>query len=246
MNKFVLLLALTSCGQNTSELDYLSWSRSGIKSSTISASREDTIKVCMKGQASEPDLKRATEWSNESLLIWLRALKTIDIKVTSSITYTCKRPHLTWNLRSGNGRSNASPSKVNIYLARPFGTWTHELGHAFAGLSDTYAGGAGKCKRGQPLSLMCWGAYGPRADHTEWSTLYADDIKGVRDHYDIVFKDEKIAPEWAEDVDVTGPLNPHDPWPILQGVTIIKLDNLVKIVGDEATEIDYSGRILDY
>ncbi len=246
------LLILSSCGGSDikeHQSDYLSWGTSSVKRSTIRASREESIRVCMSGRISRDDADRATAWSTESLLVWLRALKVIDTRVTSRITYTCDNPHLTWNIRSGNGRANARPGQVNIYTARPFGTWSHELGHAFAGLSDTYAGGAGKCKSGQPLSLMCWGAYGPRADHSEYSTLWEDDILGVQANYNKVFRDEKTPADWADQVDLTAAIDPQNPWPTgkkFEPVVTFKDWNIEIASGLTATAIDNSGDILDF
>ena len=48
-------------------------------------------------------------------------------------------------------------------------------------------GAACECQRGQPISNACCGGYGPRADHTKWSTLYDDDIEGSKVAYRKLF-----------------------------------------------------------
>lgn len=214
---FVVATLLTGCGQlptqDASTLNYLSWDSSSVRSSTIADARKETINVCLQGSVTAPDLERSKTWARRAILTWLRTAKVIDVRVTSNVAYSCENRDLTINLRNGSGTSFASPSVSTIYMTRPYGTWTHELGHALAGLNDTYAGGAGSCKSGQPLSLMCWGAYGPRANPEEWSTMWPDDIAGMQANYRKIFQNELVAPEWAGDIDLEAPIDVERPWP---------------------------------
>jgi len=146
---------------------------------------------------------------------------------------------LTIHLRPGKGTSYASPSVTTIYLTRPYGTWTHELGHALAGLGDTYKGGAGSCGN-QPESLMCWGAYGPRANPEEWSTLWLDDIKGIQANYKKVFPSEGTSPAWADTVDLEESIDFDQPWPDTDREEIYFEDHKVELIDGPASEIDYS------
>ena len=66
---------------------------------------------------------------------------------------------------------------------------------------------------GQPQSLMCWGAYGPRSNPLKWSTLWPDDINGLRFNYSRLHKGEFDAPEWGTDMDLEAPLDVTSPWP---------------------------------
>ncbi len=239
-----LNLGLAGCGTENAEkissTDYISWGDSSVRSSTISDVRKETIKVCLSGSVSSENLERSKEWSKRSMLTWMRIFKSIDAEVTDSLTYTCNSPDITWNLRNGSGTSNASPSRINIYMSRPYGTWTHELGHAFIGLSDTYSGRtAGSCKSGQPASLMCWGAYGPRANPDDFSTLWQDDVDGAIANYKKVFGGELSAPDWGEGFDHTQPIDAENPWPEAVTVSEITMDQM-DVVIDESLHEDVS------
>lgn len=238
---FAVVATLAACGrqqqESTSSLNYLAWSESAVRQSTISKARMESINVCLKGSVSAADLERSKTWARSAILAWLRIAKVMDEKVTSKVVFTCANTHLTINLKNGGGTSFASPSVATIYMTRPYGTWTHEFGHALAGLSDTYASGAGKCQSGQPESLMCWGAYGPRADHANWSTMWPDDIAGFRANYKKVFRDQLTAPEWAGDVNLEGPVDLAMPWP---GAEATVVDHMVTVdYAAGATAIDY-------
>ncbi len=228
-------------GSSASQADsrYVSFSESSVKRCTIAHIRKPTLNICLAGQSTGPDFERAKAWAARASLTWLRVLKVIDQSVTRQIAFTCNQKHLTINLRPGGGTSFASPSVSTIYSTRPYGTWTHELGHALAGLGDTYAGGAGKCGS-QPQSLMCWGAYGPRANPDQWSTLWSDDIKGIQANFQKVFPGASIAPAWAQSVDLEKPVDPIDPWPSDAVIEPKVQDHQVQLVKGEASEIDYS------
>lgn len=215
-NIFYYLLLVGACGkpQVGSELDYISWGEAGARRSTISASQKDELKVCLNGNMSQEDFERVKKWSIKSVLTWLRVAKSVDDSVVGKITFTCSRYDLLIRLRPGSGTSFASAGETTIYLARPYGTWTHELGHALAALGDTYQGRtAGSCRSGHDPSLMCWGAYGPRRDHEEFSTLWEDDINGFLHNYRLVFGDEIEAPEWGGELDLLASFDPVEPWP---------------------------------
>jgi hypothetical protein len=204
-------------------------------------SQKQSFNICLQGQASAPDLERAHSWAARASLTWLRALKVLDERVTKNIVFTCQDTHLTIQLRPGKGTSFASPSVTTIYLTRPYGTWTHELGHALAGLGDTYvSGSAGSCG-GQPPSLMCWGAYGPRANPEEWSTLWPDDIQAIQANFHKVFSGEPVQPSWGDSVDLEKPLNLNEPWPSgRESEEVFFKDHRVEILDGPASEIDMS------
>ena len=210
------MVGMASCGQlpMPSVSSFIPWSSSMIRKSTIARSLEPELHICLEGSMNPRDLERVKTWSRRAALTWLRAIKLIDNRILGRIIFSCEKSHLTIRLQQGGGTSYASPSVSTIYLTRPYGTWTHEFGHAFAGLSDTYAGSAaGSCRSGQPESLMCWGAYGPRANPDAWSTLWQDDIKGIHYAYAQVFGGGFQAPDWANTVDPEAPLISDRPWP---------------------------------
>lgn len=217
---------------------YTTFSESSVKRCTMAHARKPSVNICLMGQATGADLERAKFWSARASLTWLRVLKVLDTKVTRQIVFTCSNKHLTINLRPGGGTSHASPSVSTIYLTRPYGTWTHELGHALAGLGDTYQGGAGKCGS-QPQSLMCWGAYGPRANPEQWSTLWSDDIKGIEANFKKIFPGGTEAPDWAQNIDLEKPLNLEEPWPTKDFFEPVFKDHRVLILKGPASEIDY-------
>lgn len=232
------LIGFNTLGQTT-DTRYKTWSESSIRKCSIAQIRRPALNICLEGQATGADLERAHTWAARASLTWLRVLKVLDEGVTRNIVFTCEDRHLTIRLRPGKGTSYASPSVTTIYLTRPYGTWTHELGHALAGLSDTYVGGAGSCGS-QPESLMCWGAYGPRANPDEWSTLWIDDIKGIQNNFRKVFPDESTPPEWAQEVELEKPLDLNDPWPSRAFDDVRFQNHEVEIIRGPASKIDYS------
>lgn len=245
---FCGLSLLTGCSDlsDQSELNFIPWSQSSIRQSSLRHARQPSFKICLNGSMNSNDLQRVQNWAARSVLTWLRAVKVIDNEVQGKIEFSCQSSHLTISLRPGGGTSFASPGKANIYMTRPYGTWTHELGHAFAGLSDTYSGrSAGVCKSGHPQSLMCWGAYGPRANPDTWSTLWEDDIKGIHHTYKVVFGSELQAPDWAGDLDLVAAVDINQPWPDARGpISFTVVDSQV-VVDDllADTEIDYDNRL---
>lgn len=220
------------------ESRYVSFSESSLRRCTIANIRKPSINICLSGQATGPDLERAKTWSTRASLTWLRVMKVLDEKVTRQIVFTCTNPHLTIYLRPGGGTSHATPSNSTIYLSRPYGTWTHELGHALAGLGDTYQGSAGKCGN-EPLSLMCWGAYGPRANPEDWSTLWPDDINGIQANFKKIFPGNTVAPVWAESINLEKPLNLEEPWPQSGFSAPDFKDHRVFVLKGPASVIDY-------
>lgn len=224
--------------KGVSDSRYISFSESSIRRCTIANIRKPSVNICLAGQATGPDLERAKTWAARASLTWLRVMKVLDNQVTRQIVFTCQNKHLTINLRPGGGTSHASPSVSTIYLTRPYGTWTHELGHALAGLGDTYQGGAGKCGN-QPPSLMCWGAYGPRANPDEWSTLWSDDIKGIQANFRKIFPGTVQPPDWALTVDLEKPISLDEPWPSSGFMAPAFKDHRVLVIKGPASEIDY-------
>jgi len=219
---------------------------SSVQSSTIADIHDASVNICLQGSVSQNDFERSKAWALRAALTWMRALKVVDDKVSDKVGFDCKLRHLTINLKNGSGTSYASPGVANIFMTRPYGTWTHELGHALAGLSDTYAGGAGSCKSGQPQSLMCWGAYGPRANPEQFSTLWPDDIAGIRYNHQRLFGQQSTAPDWADSVNPEAPINSAEPWPSAfvtrdQGhfaVTILPGASATAIVVNDPASID--------
>jgi hypothetical protein len=238
-------LQLSSCGLPDSLAPaghgFISWSESMVRQSVIAKSLEPELRVCLQGSMNSSDLERVKLWAQKATLTWLRVGKIIDERVAGSMTFSCEKPHLTVRLRQGSGTSYASPSVTTIYLTRPYGTWTHEFGHALAGLSDTYSGRtAGVCVSGQPQSLMCWGAYGPRTNPAEWSTLWGDDVAGFQSNYRKLFGRDLTAPEWASSVDLEAAVNVTEPWP---GYRASRDEGETRVLVDErlpTSEIDYS------
>lgn len=235
---FLVSHALVAFSNSETETRYKTFSESSVRRCSMMHAQKPTFNICLDGEATEPDLERVQTWAARASLTWLRVLKVLDERVTRQVALTCNNPHLTIHLRPGKGTSHATPSETTIYLTRPYGTWTHELGHALAGLGDTYSGGAGSCG-GHPESLMCWGAYGPRANPDEWSTLWPDDIEAIHSNFRKVFPEETVAPVWAPEVDLEKPLNLNEPWPARNADFLLE-DHRVDIIDGPASEIDYS------
>jgi hypothetical protein len=242
-------VVFSGCGAGTSDQahvsspKYIQWGSNSVRSSTIADVRGDEIRVCLSGSVTSEEFNLSRERTTRSVLTWLRVLKVMDESVTANVTFSCDNYHLIFYLRRGSGTSYASPSTINIYMNRPFGTWTHELGHAFAGLGDTYTNGtAGSCQSGQPQSLMCWGGYGPRRDQDEFSTLWPDDIAGVQANYRRLFGGDLTPPDWADEIDLEAPLDSENPWPAASpeirfyGSNLVVDDNLKSF--DQGESID--------
>jgi hypothetical protein len=151
-------------------------------------------------------------WAKRGVLTWLRAARKADDRVTGNVEISCSNPHVMINMLGGRSRSYASPGIVHFYTGQPYGELLHELGHAVAGLGDTYVGSqAGSCAPGQPQSNMCWGAYGPRSDPEKHSGLWPDDITGVMANQRRLFADAK-PPANADTINAEAPLNMSSPW----------------------------------
>lgn len=233
MKNVILLLALSL--SSVPALAFKVFSPSALKQTTLAKIKNsEELVICMQGGMSATDRQRATLWVTKASLTWLRVLKQMESNRTFNIRFSCTQAHLRVTLMQGNGRSYAGPAWTNIYLSSPYGTWTHELGHAFVGLSDTYVlsgGRAGVCQRGEPESLMCWGGYGPRADQTKWSTLWGDDIKGM---IYIIF--ELLGPTapspYINGLNLTSAFEVASPWPVSEERVSIEFED---------DEIDISG-----
>ena len=240
----VASLCVFACGRPLA-LDgqgFIPWGDSMVRQSVIAKSLEKELRICLEGSMNSSDLARVRLWTQRAALTWLRVGKVIDNRVTGKVAFSCEKPQMTLKLRQGSGTSFASPSVATIYLTRPYGTWTHEFGHALAGLSDTYSGRtAGVCVSGQPQSLMCWGAYGPRANPDQWSSLWVDDVNGFQSNYRKLFGRELTPPEWAASVNLEAPLDVNKPWPGYQLSS--RNEDLSAVLIDERLEtsiIDYS------
>lgn len=235
-----IVAGLTGCGQSQdshSHQKFIAWQVDSVQASGIADARADVYRICLNGQINPADEQRVRDWTVRAALTWLRPLKKIDAEVTDQLMLTCDRPHMTIRLRPGSGTSFASPSIMTIYLSRPFGTWSHEFGHAFTGLADTYQSGAGKCFSNQPQSLMCWGAYGPRKDFKIWSTLWPDDIDGLYSNYEKIIG-ETDAPSFAGQINSEKSFSLEKPWP---GFELVDTDSQLSTSEDiESVEIDYS------
>ena len=215
----LLILSLVSaCGgdrgsreieEDDSTLHYVPFG--SIRSCGLAKARESAIKICLDpGGVGADVVTKAKNYTTHSLLTWLKALRQIDPKVTSKIEYTCTGAHMKVRMIPGAGTSYASCSSLNVYSERPYGTYLHELGHAFAALGDTYSGGAGSCIPGQPKSLMCWGAYGPNKDPQGFNMLFEDDVTGIQANYKQLFSDT-TSPDSS--INPLGPLDVANPWP---------------------------------
>jgi len=239
----IIGLSFVGCGQELApdQDAYISWGDSAVRQSVIAKSLEPQLRVCLEGSMNSADLDRVKLWALKASLSWLRVGKVLDKRVAGGVLFSCEKSHFTLRLRQGSGTSFASPSVATIYLTRPYGTWTHEFGHALAGLSDTYSGRtAGVCVSGQPQSLMCWGAYGPRADGNQWSTLWSDDVAGFQSNYRKIFGRELTPPDWSRNVDLEAPVDVKNPWP---GYGTRRGDESTRILVDDrlpTSEIDYS------
>lgn len=230
-----LMLSATALAQPR----YSPFPESSLKKCTLYRAPSSELQICLTGRATAADLERAQKWAARATLTWFRALVVMDRSVTARIRFACENPDLSIRLKPGSGTSFASPGVANIYLSRPYGTWTHELGHALAGLGDTYKGGsAGSCGS-QPQSLMCWGAYGPRANPDRFSTLWSDDVAGIQANYRKLYP-KAVAPEWAATVDLEKPLDLEKPWPTGKLLAPGPAKHQVKKAWGGPTPIDYS------
>ncbi len=252
-----IIFSTLSCGEDRPEghlqsnfdseeeedgLSFRSWSVDQLQRSTLAKVRSERLSLCIEGEVSSADFERAKLWARMAVLTWLRALVLIDERITSKVVFSCSQPDLLFRLRAGSGTSFASPGVVTIFMTRPYGTWTHEVGHALAGLSDTYEGRtAGQCQSGQPESLMCWGAYGPRSNPEQYSSLWDDDLLGIHSNHQKLFGNKLQPPIWAVQIDPFAPFYVDFPWPA--GATspesVSKDLMRVQVIEDgEATPID--------
>lgn len=154
--------------ESHSSLHYLIMSSSN--KCLVAKALDPEIRVCFSGSGVNENVKQHVKGG---ILEWFEPLRKLNSRVTASVQFSCSNPQLTVNVNPGNGTASAGCGRINSYSQRPYGSFLHELGHALAGLSDTYQGRqAGSCRPGQPESIMCWGAYGQ-------NRLYPDDIEGV-------------------------------------------------------------------
>lgn len=240
MKKWVIILAILITSPPLQAFKV--FSNSALQSTSLAKIKDATeLVICLEGGMSETDKTRSIEWITKASLAWLRVLKQMESNRSFGIKFSCQGHHLKVNMMRGNGRSYAGPGWTNIYLSSPYGTWTHELGHAFVGLSDTYVlsgGRAGVCQSGQPASLMCWGGYGPRANPQNFSTLWGDDIKGMTWVIFELFGPTTPSP-YIEGLDLTAPFDVKAPWPISE------FSDALANVSHEDDLIDTSGNFSD-
>lgn len=195
-----------------SNLDFISFNEE--RSSTLLAVRESEFRLCVRNQGYKGDMEKQKQNAMVALLTWYRALRQIDPKVQNNIKQSCSNSHMDVLVFSGGNRSSARGHQISVFADNGDGSILHEMGHAFAGLSDTYdtgAGLAGRCVPGQPQSVMCWGMYGNH-DASGHSLLYKDDIDGIQANYTRVFRDVAGAkPDTS--IDPTTTLDINNPWP---------------------------------
>ena len=239
------MLYLTGCGKSVTPVEshYISWNTGMVRNSLIAKALEPELRICVDGDMNSTELDRVRIWAQKAALTWLRVAKVIDARVPGKVTFSCDKYHMALHMVRGEGTSHASPSVSTIYLKRPFGTWTHEFGHALVGLSDTYSGRtAGDCVSGQPESLMCWGAYGPKKDDAAHSTLWTDDINGFKANYYKIFGRDLTAPDWAGTIDLEGPIDVNTPWPEFglpnrdPGTTTVRIDDSLPTIAIDESE----------
>lgn len=174
--------------------------------------RKPEFKICLKGASTRPDFERLKTYSATSAYAWLKLYKMLDYSVTTKVVFSCDSPALVVNILNGNGRSYATTGEAWIFQAVPLNVHNHEYGHALAGLSDTYAGGACQCKSGQPQSLMCCAASGMRGDHTKWSGFYQDDVEGATRAYRIAHGEGTIPTIRDPEFSLFGPIDLASPF----------------------------------
>lgn len=193
------LFLLSSChfndrpaGGELSKSDFIQFGGEGCKSFSPSSL---PTKICLKSAGSSPaGVERQRHYLSIGVGKWMGALKDLDATINNEVVFDCENPSLTAGVSFGNGVATAGCGFINLYEFEAVadtskedvvlqGTTLHELGHALAGLSDTYdtsSRQAGNCVPGQPESIMCWGGYGAKLDAEGWKTLYDDDIAGIR------------------------------------------------------------------
>jgi hypothetical protein len=171
----IMGLVISSCLNNNSEKDSASslhfLTMAGPQSCTIKSALKPQINICFRGSGVNQSIKTHTF---NGVREYLNVLRPLNSEVTDNVVEDCSSPDLTVNVSNGNGVSTGGMRRINTYANKGYATILHELGHAFACLGDTYVGRqAGYCKKGQPESIMCWGAFGKKE-------LYPDDIEGIR------------------------------------------------------------------
>jgi hypothetical protein len=155
---------------------------------------EDGIRVCTSPQdvESQPYIRQMSQWSIQALRPWLNALKAIDPTVTATIIASCVDPHYKIKVWSAQHFKHSIRSdlrtfvKVADYAAiytnpsnASLNVFTHEFGHAFVALGDTYLEDShGRCRPGQPQSIMCYAS-------AHQSQLMPDDLKGLKAQYGV-------------------------------------------------------------
>lgn len=133
---------------------------------------------------SDEDIQRAwLQHAQNAVEAWIKPLQKVSSTPLAKVkTHRADEPgncmgDLSIHARSNQGVAAPTYDGVSIsigeYDSTPFRTTLHEFGHGF-GLDDTYAGGGGACKAGQPNSVMC---------SLVFDELQPDDIAGIIEVY---------------------------------------------------------------
>lgn len=153
---------------------------SNINNCVVAKALQPQIRVCYQGSGVAPIHKN---YVRDGILAWFAPLRQLNPGVTSNVVEDCSAPDLIVKIKQGDGTAEGRCGYVETFRQRPYVSFLHELGHAVAGLNDTYiinptgkGGKAGRCQPGQPESIMCWGAMGR-------PELYPDDFAGIQSQF---------------------------------------------------------------
>lgn len=131
------------------------------------------VKICVTG----PLANKYKHTVGDSYFKWIREIQKVDRDVLASISYNCTDPNYYVETHDTDGRAHATRGGlIRLYKNSDGATVTHELGHMFVGLADTYVEGVWTCKPGQPLSIMC-------STQKVGNRLLQDDIIGLRHQF---------------------------------------------------------------
>lgn len=150
------------------------------KSKLLSAVTSKQIRVCLTSMSSEISSADWQQHAEKAIATWIEALRPIsdvalvkDIQIINKDHCEAKEFDHVIQLQTGKERSSHWPGEsiTTFYVgdSRGYAVLLHESGHAM-GLADTYEG-RGKCKPGQPQSVMC---------NCDFFDLQKDDIVGIR------------------------------------------------------------------
>jgi hypothetical protein len=125
---------------------------------------------------------------SKALKTWLTPLQKRNPKVTNTIRFSCPghiKITLSPNFTGENHHLEAQcfmgaypHIEIRKYNYKYLQLMVHEFGHGFGLLDTYYYRTSGRCKPGQPLSVMC----------TNYMTeLRRDDVAGINAMYDLVY-----------------------------------------------------------